>query len=404
MVADWRPGDRVRAEALYASLSGYTKAFFDLIMDHPGEGQDADQIVAYFAKRNPDASKPPNRLSLAASLTPVWQKCANLDRPPPYHRQAGTQGAASVYTMKPAVALLFRAARAEADPAYAAKAGRTSWSGTEISAVVASYLEMLSAETAGRTYSKSVHRRKLLHQLQAARTESAIELKYQNISAAMLDLGLPYIRGYKPRRNYQAALIAEIQRRVDAAPQLLHALGDFAEGDAPPGSQLRRTQPPKPAPPPRTSPAKRDGVGRHRDYGLLQEENSRRGRQGERLVVDYERAWLGEQGRDDLADCVTWAADKTGDGLGYDVISFDLAGRERYIEVKTTALGEDIPFFITAAEMIFAQRNADQYALYRVYDVLDEPRFFALEGDITGMLTLTPVTYSARIAVPPPGP
>jgi len=35
--------------------------------------------------------------------------------------------------------------------------------------------------------------------------------------------------------------------------------------------------------------------------------------------------------------------------------------------------------------------------LYRVYDIDGEPRFFVLEGDITKMLELTSVTYSARI-------
>jgi Protein NO VEIN, C-terminal len=119
-------------------------------------------------------------------------------------------------------------------------------------------------------------------------------------------------------------------------------------------------------------------------------------------VIDYERGWLRQNGRPDLADCVRWTAREYGDGLGYDILSFDLAGHERYIEVKTTALGAETPFYITSAELDFAKRHADHCALYRVYDVLGEPRFFALEGDITHVLGLTSMSYSARIAATTP--
>ena len=77
-----------------------------------------------------------------------------------------------------------------------------------------------------------------------------------------------------------------------------------------------------------------------------------------------------------------------------------LDGHKRYIEVKATALGDRTPFYISSAELDFAQRHVDRYALYRVYDLDGEPRFFALEGDITKILELTPVTYRARITAP----
>ena len=42
------------------------------------------------------------------------------------------------------------------------------------------------------------------------------------------------------------------------------------------------------------------------------------------------------------------------------------------------------------------------HALYRVYNVLGEPRFFALEGDITHVLELTPMIYTAQITASAP--
>jgi hypothetical protein len=394
---EWGPNDRARAEEFYASLRGYTKLFFDLLMDHPGEGIDADQITAYFAQHSPKGNNVPNRLSVAASLTPVSRRCRSSGLPVPYDRWAGANGAASVYAIKPTVARLFRDARMKIDPSYSEKTRRTGWSDADVRATIADYLEMLAEEASGRHYSKAAHRRKLRQQLNAARTDSAIEFEYQNISAAMLDLGLPYIRGYKPRSNYQAALTAEIQRRLEADPQLLRTLKAGTDGGASPGSHLQRTPAPAPSATTAASPATGSRKGRHLDYGLLQEENRHRGAHGEELVADYERAWLRQHGRHDLAGRVQWTARDNGDGLGYDVLSFDLDGQHRYIEVKTTALGAETPFYITSAELDFAQRHLDRYALYRVYDVLGEPRFFGLEGDIVDVLVLTPATYSARI-------
>jgi hypothetical protein len=286
------------------------------------------------------------------------------------------------------------------DPSYAGNTRRTGWSNAEVRATVADYLEMLVAEASGRQYSKAAHRQKLRQQLSAARTDSAIEFKYQNISAAMLDLGLPYIRGYKPRSNYQAALTAEIQRRLEAAPQLLRTLKTGTDASPPLDSRLQRTAAPAPSAPTAASSARASRKGRHPDYGLLQEENRCRGAQGEELVADYERTWLRRHGRNDLASRVQWTARDIGDGLGYDVLSFDLDGQKRYIEVKTTALGAEAPFYLylTSAELAFAERHVDRYALYRVYDVLGKPRFFGLEGNITDVLVLTPATYSARVA------
>ena len=102
---------------------------------------------------------------------------------------------------------------------------------------------MLEAELAGQRYSKAAHRRALLPRLNPVRTAAAVEFKHQNISAAMLGLGLPYIRGYKPMSNYQAALASEIRRHVEADPRLLQILREGTSAGTPPGSPLQRTAP-----------------------------------------------------------------------------------------------------------------------------------------------------------------
>jgi hypothetical protein len=259
------------------------------------------------------------------------------------------------------------------------------WSAAEVSAIVGDYLAMLLAETAGEAYSKADHRRALLGQLDPSRSPQAVEFKHANISAAMIDLGLPYIRGYKPRGNYQAALATEIQRRLED-PGTLAGLRTTLS--ARPAESL---QPAEVSP----SPPRQRG-GRHIDYGALQAENERRGALGEELVVAFERQQLRRSDRADLADRVRWVGREDGDGLGYDVLSFSLDGHERHIEVKTTALGAQTPFYISSAELEFARSHPRTFALYRVYDVLSSPTFYVLEGDISTEIDLVPTVYRAH--------
>jgi hypothetical protein len=288
--------------------------------------------------------------------------------------------------MRPSVARLFRAARRHVSGGELNAAAGTDWTDAEVRATVGDYLVMLTDEIAGRPYQKAAHRRDLRQQLSPSRTEAAIEFKHQNISAALADLGLPYIKGYRPRGNYQSALLEEIRRRLEAQPGLLGSMR-LTETSTRSGLALREE------PQPRRRPYGRRGT--HVDYGLLQEENRRLGQIGEKLVVEYERRRLKAAGRADLADQVRWVSREDGDGLGYDVLSFDSIGGQRHIEVKSTSLDSDAPFYLTSAELAFAHSNLYSYALYRVYGITNEPRFFRLAGAAVIGLEMVPVTYRA---------
>jgi Family of unknown function (DUF6416) len=113
---EWRSDDHARAEALY-SLSGYTKLFLDLLMDHPGERIDTDQIATYLEQHDPKGRQPPNKLHIGASLTQIGIRSRKLGRRLPYDRRPSANG--SDYVMKPTVARLLQEARAKVDPGYA---------------------------------------------------------------------------------------------------------------------------------------------------------------------------------------------------------------------------------------------------------------------------------------------
>ena len=94
------------------------------------------------------------------------------------------------------------------------------WRSDEVELIVADYLAMLMQELAGQPYNKTAHRRQLQQQL-PGRTDGSIEFKHANISAVMLELGYPYIRGYQPRRNFQRALLVDaVQQQLGVHRQL----------------------------------------------------------------------------------------------------------------------------------------------------------------------------------------
>jgi hypothetical protein len=65
------------------------------------------------------------------------------------------------------------------------------------------------------------------------------------------------------------------------------------------------------------------------------------------------------------------------DSAGYDILSYELNGKEIYIEVKTTSFGRSHPFgnvfFLSSQEYSFYQQHKNNYRLYRVWDIFGTP-------------------------------
>jgi hypothetical protein len=93
---------------------------------------------------------------------------------------------------------------------------------------------------------------------------------------------------------------------------------------------------------------------------------------------------------------VDWSSQTVGDGLGYDVRSFDdVGGGERLVEVKTTGLGKAFPFYVTATEVRCSDDVPDRFVLYRVFDFAGVPRLYVLPGSLRATCRLDPVQYRA---------
>lgn len=277
------------------------------------------------------------------------------------------------------------------------------WSPREVEATVLDYMAMFRFELAGQNYNKSAHRRALLERLEG-RSEAAVELKHQNISAVLRDLGYFWIPGYKPRSNYQGQLARTVEAWVRANPDIdRHALAAAeAPASTPEHFEFDDFEVP--------GPMRREGfevgvreaqsaygecsrVAMRRDYAAREAQNSSLGRAGEELVFKFEQYRLSKAGFPRLAAKVEHVTHTQGDGLGFDVLSFDEQGNERFIEVKTTTFAKETPFFASASEVGFARQNAERFALYRLFEFRKEPKCFTLPGAIESHCALDPYNF-----------
>lgn len=276
------------------------------------------------------------------------------------------------------------------------------WSRAEVEALVADHLTMLATELRGEPYNKASHRRALAPLL-SGRTDGSIERKHQNVSAILIELGYPYVDGYKPLVNYQALLHQVVAERLGADSTLATTVRTAVDAPAPVphvDDLLRRWEPPPEPAEPLVYPSSRERPPVLRptiNYLELEARNASLGRAGEEFVLRFERARLVAAGRESLADRVEHVAASQGDGAGFDVRSFEHDGSDRLIEVKATAYGKHTPFFLSRNELRVSQERARAYHLYRLFRFREDPRLYGLQGALDQTCRLEPVQFAARV-------
>ena len=195
-----------------------------------------------------------------------------------------------------------------------------------------------------------------------------------------------------PRRNYQAAIFGAIDRFLSRHPHFLTL------ATAPPVAESD-DEPPFIDPPalaiehPR--PWQLERLVRKFDPVERDSRNRALGLAGESFVLELERRQLAKVQRSDLAHRVRWIAAEEGDGAGYDILSFDPAGRERLIEVKTTNGSAKTPFFLSRNEYETAAARMDSWHLYRVHLFAQTPRIFTLTPPLASAVRLRTEVWRA---------
>jgi len=278
------------------------------------------------------------------------------------------------------------------------------WSKSEVDAAVEDYFNMLQLELTGRKYNKTEHRHALMELLND-RSEGSVELKHQNISAVLIEMGIPYIDGYKPRSNYQRSLLpAAVMNYIENNPGInalftedseltpeIPSIEDFlAAMEAPPIREIPKSK----------SVAESQVISNASGVNYLEREarNQALGEAGEKFVLKYEQARLIHAGKESLADRIEQVSASIGPTAGFDIRSFEANGKDRFIEAKTTKYGKNTPFFISPNELRFAEENAEKYFLYRVFRFRLDPHIFALHGNLKELCNLEPSNFIARIA------
>ncbi len=275
------------------------------------------------------------------------------------------------------------------------------WSHEEVEAAVSDYFDMLAMELRVQPFNKAEHNRNL-QKILNNRPKGSIERKHQNISAVLIELGYPYIDGYKPLGNYQHLLRDVIEERLNGTTSLDQAAAIAVEEPAenppqisdllsilvdPPKREedkLRLHDIPRPKP-----------LLRRKNYLEAESRNRSLGRAGEELILRFEHERLWHAGKKKLADQIEHVAETKGDSLGYDIQSFEIDGRERLIEVKTTRFGALTPFFTSRNEVNVSDDRQAEYQLYRLFKFSQQPRLFVLSGSLHQTCSLEPIQFSA---------
>ena len=268
------------------------------------------------------------------------------------------------------------------------------WNDDELDAIVADYFSMLRAELSRQQYVKSHHSAVLMQQI--GRTHRSVEFKHQNISAVLEEMGLPWIIGYKPKRNYQASIFGAIDRYLSSNEDIVyHQLPPKMLAVADNGVTF--VDAPK-LEPQSHRPWQLDRLVRKFDPVERDLRNRSLGRAGEEFVLEIERKKLEKYQRLDLLKKIRWISAEEGDGAGYDILSFEPDGRELLIEVKTTNGAARTPFFISENECQRAAASAESWRLYRVHLFAQNPHIFQITPPLNETLNLRPDTWRASFS------
>ena len=109
--------------------------------------------------------------------------------------------------------------------------------------------------------------------------------------------------------------------------------------------------------------------------------------------MNYEKYRLIKAGKENLADKIEWVSKDKGDGAGFDILSKNDNGTDRYVEVKTTKLTKETPIFLTKNEVSFATKKSNYFYLYRVFNFDTKPQLFIKHGSYDSFCKLLPQSF-----------
>lgn len=273
------------------------------------------------------------------------------------------------------------------------------WADNEIRAAVRDYFTALQAELRGRSPRTSG-----LWQPRLGRADdpdpAALQRKYGQIGAVLMDHGLPYCVGHAPVRDYRPSLVAAVRDYLRNHPPLLELMEAAVFRPVPtlpaldgllPRHVLSRPPADGSAPVMGGTTELIAGV----DFLEKEQRNRSLAMAGQQFVLAFERQRLQAQGLHKYAEAIEHVSAEHGDGAGFDVVSYGVDGRERYIGVKTTRFRRETPLYLNAHEVAMSQIWGSRYWIYRVHNFPKAPRLYRVNGSLAGHFDLEPTQYRA---------
>lgn len=185
-------------------------------------------------------------------------------------------------------------------------------------------------------------------------------------------------------------------------PEALREYIDFEE-DYPDLSRISPTFIQLEINPAELTPERRGPTVSHRviDFEKENKRHKRLGEHGEAIVLEMEKEFLNNSNRPDLAKKVKLIS-KENTSAGYDILYYDLDGKEKYIEVKSTnSSPSGIANFLITINEYKRARELGNYYIYIVFNTKsNSPKVWAIKNPISlegKGLFLSPISFRVII-------
>ena len=266
----------------------------------------------------------------------------------------------------------------------------TDWSDWQNDMVVAEYFEIHRIQSAGGEVNKQQRYRDLGAII--GRGEGSVANKLYNVSAVLRRLEMETAQGLSPRFNIQQSLSDAVERFLDG-----HPLFVFGEPTLPAFDPIDVVEVSAPALGSAKPTLERtvERIARKYNYAERDARNRKLGFLGEQLIFEREKKRLLKAGKEKLAGKVRFVSQVDGDGLGYDIRSFEPSGEERLLEVKTTNGPATTDFFLSRTEREVSLERPDAWRLHRVHLFSTSPKIFVLSPPLEHSVRLEAENWRA---------
>jgi hypothetical protein len=267
----------------------------------------------------------------------------------------------------------------------------TDWTLRECEITADAYFQCLRAKLSGERFNRRDSVNRAAERI-PQRTFCEVDSKFQHIDAVLHEAELPRL-GDAVASNIQTLLrlvvLDPLAARIAVFSKIVPKPSKNADGNH---------FVPIPAIDSRLLDSERDPsslIATKIDLAKREAANREVDRSGEEWVVALEKGRLRDAGRGELAEKVRWVAHEAGDGLGYDIDSFEIDGSQLLIEVKATNQGETAPFFVSEKEWAVSEYRGSAYRIYRVFNLSDSPKVYVIPGPFSRTLNMRPTNYIA---------